>query len=33
MPLTGFPAMVAERYNVYNVELLGNHFVSTEPPI
>ncbi len=31
IPLTSFPAMVAERYTVYNVELLGDHFVSTEP--
>ncbi len=30
-PLTSFPAMVAERYNVHNVELLGNHFVSVQP--
>ena len=31
IPLTSFPAMVAERYSVYNVELLGDHFASTEP--
>lgn len=30
MPLTRFPAMVAERFHVRNVELLGDHFPSTE---
>ncbi len=31
MPLTAFPKMVVERFNVHNVELLGEHFPSTEP--
>ncbi|MGA2601438.1 MAG: sugar phosphate isomerase/epimerase family protein [Bryobacteraceae bacterium] len=30
MPLTGFPAMVVERYGIHNVELLGEHFPSIE---
>jgi sugar phosphate isomerase/epimerase len=29
--LTGFARMVAERYQVHNVELLGQHMPSTEP--
>ena len=31
MPLTKFPAMVAERFRIRNVELLGDHFQSTDP--
>jgi sugar phosphate isomerase/epimerase len=31
MTLAQFPAMVAERYRIHNVELLGDHFPSTDP--
>jgi len=31
MPLVDFPAMVVNRFAIHNVELLGDHFVSTEP--
>jgi sugar phosphate isomerase/epimerase len=29
--LINFPALVVERYSLHNVELLGDHFASTEP--
>jgi sugar phosphate isomerase/epimerase len=29
--LTDFPAMIAKRFDIHNVELLGQHFRSTEP--
>src|SRR5258706_14807681 len=29
--LKQFPVMIAERYNIHNVELLGQHLRSTEP--
>jgi len=31
MALKDFPAMVAERYNIHNVEILGQHMPSTTP--
>ncbi len=31
IPLTGFPAMVVQRFNVRNTELLSEHFVSRDP--
>jgi sugar phosphate isomerase/epimerase len=31
IPLKAFPAMVAERYKIRNVELLGQHMPSTQP--
>jgi sugar phosphate isomerase/epimerase len=31
MDLKQFPAMVAERFNLHNIEPLGDHFASTQP--
>jgi sugar phosphate isomerase/epimerase len=31
MNLIGFPAMVADRYKIHNVEILGQHMPSTSP--
>ncbi len=31
MNLTEFPAMIVQRFGVHNVELLGDHFYSTDP--